>query len=60
MLCCPEIAPVSSVRGGEPVVLNEDGDEEPEDDFAPEDGFVERGNFARGGAVVGWETNEEG
>ena len=36
-----EIDPIAAVRGGEEEVLEEDGDEEPEDDAAFHDGVVE-------------------
>jgi len=52
MLSGPEVAPVSSIRSGEPVVLDDDGDKEPEDDLASEYGVVEGWHFARYLAVV--------
>lgn len=60
VLCRPEVAPVAAVGGREPVVLKDDGDEEPYDNFPPEDGVVEGGDFAGCLAIVGWEAEEEG
>ena len=55
----PEVAPVAAVGRAEPVVLDEDGDEEPEDDFAAGDGGVKGGDGAGGLAVVGGEAEEK-
>ena len=55
----PEIAPVATVRGREPVVLDEDGDEEPEDDFAASEGRVEGWDGSGGLAVIVGKTEEE-
>ena len=41
MLARPEVEPVSSVGGREPVVLYDDDDEEPDDDLPPEQRGVE-------------------
>ena len=52
----------SRARGGRsPLrgVLDEDGDEEPEDDFAAHYGAVEGGDLAGILAVVVWEAEEE-
>ena len=37
----PKVFPVAAVRRGEEIVLDEDGDEEPDDDFAADGGAVE-------------------
>lgn len=39
--------------------MNEDGDEEPEDDFAAHYGAVEGGDLAGFLAIVVWEAEEE-
>lgn len=59
VLRAPEILPVAAVGGAEEEVLDEDGDEEPEDDVAASDGLVERGDVARGLAVVAGEAEEQ-
>jgi hypothetical protein len=55
-----EIAPISSIRGGEEVILDYNSDEEPENDFAASEGAVEGRDAAGGLAVVGWEAKVEG
>lgn len=59
MLRGPEISPVSAIRCGQPVILQDNGDEEPEDDFPAEKGTIKGGNLARLLAVVIWKTEEE-
>ena len=54
-----EVPPVAAVGRREPVVLQDDHDEEPEDDFAMEERAVEGGHLTGLLAVVGWETKEE-
>jgi hypothetical protein len=56
----PEVEPVAAVGGAEPVVLDADDDEEPEDDLAAEEGGVEARDVAGGLAVVFGEADEEG
>ena len=55
----PEVTPAAPVKAREEVVLENNRDEHPEDEFAAEQGFVEVRDFARGLAVVGWEGCEE-
>lgn len=59
VLAGPEVFPVAAVGGREEEVLDEDGDEEPEDYFAPDDGTVEGGDAAGGLSVVFRESEEE-
>ena len=59
VLSGPKIAPVSSVRSREPVVLDDDGDEEPENDLTADNGVVEGWHFTRYLAVVFRKTQEE-
>ena len=54
----PEVAPVAAVGRGEEEVLDEDGDEEPEDDLAARDRFVEAWDLTGRLAVIVWETKE--
>ena len=54
-----QVAPITTVRGGEPVILDQDGDEEPEDDFAAHYGVVEGGDLAGGLAIVVRKAEEE-
>lgn len=56
----PEVEPVAAVGRAEPVVLDDDHDEEPEDDLASEEGGVEGGDVAGGLAVVFRQADEEG
>lgn len=55
----PEVAPVATVGCGEPVILDDDRHEEPEDDLPASEGGVEGWDGARRLAVVVWETEEE-
>ena len=55
----PEVAPVAPVRRRQPVVLEHDGDEEPDDDFAAEEGDVEGWDLAWGLTVIAGETEEQ-
>lgn len=59
MVRTPEVTPIAAVGRAEPVVLDEDGDEEPEDDFAAGNGGVEGRDGAGGLAVVGGEPEKE-
>lgn len=54
-----EVAPVASVRRGEEIVLDDDGDEEPDYDLSAGQRIVEGGDTAGGLAVVGWEAEVE-
>jgi len=54
-----EVPPVAAVGRGKEVILDEDGDEEPEDDFAACHGGVEGGDLAGGLAVVVREAEVE-
>ena len=54
-----EVAPVAAVGGREPVILYQHSNEEPEDDFAACDGFVEGGDLAWFLAVVVWQAEIE-
>lgn len=55
----PEVAPVAAIGCREPVVLDDDRHEEPEDDLPASEGGVEGWDGARGLAVVVGETEEE-
>ena len=59
MLSRPKVFPVSTVRRGEKIVLDDDCDEEPEDDFATVNGLVERWDMAGVLTVVAWESDEK-
>lgn len=59
VLRAEEEEPVATVWGGEEVVLKQDSDEEPECDFALDDGAQERGDLVGHLAVVGWQAEEE-
>lgn len=59
MLTRPEIRPVPARGGAHEKVLEDDGEEEPEDDFPLEDTPVEGGGVSRGLPVVGWEAEVE-
>ena len=52
MLARPKILPVSAIGCGEEEILDNDGDEEPHDDFPAHDRLVKGGNLARSLTVV--------
>lgn len=54
----PEVSPIAAVRRREPVILEDDGDEEPHDDLTAEQGFVEGGDFAGLLAIVVRQAEE--
>lgn len=55
----PEVAPVAAVWCRQPVVLDDDGDEEPDDNLPAEEGDVEGWDLAWGLTVIAWETEEQ-
>ena len=55
MLCRPKIPPVSTIRRREPIILDDDSGEEPKNNFASIDGFVERGDFAGYLSIIFWK-----
>ena len=57
MFGAPEVSPISSVRRRHPVVLNDDSDEEPHDNFPAEKRGVKRWNVARSLTVVVWQSS---
>ncbi|KUI53016.1 hypothetical protein VP1G_10559 [Cytospora mali] len=59
VLRAEEERPVAAVGCGQPVVLDDDGDEEPGDQLSVEQGDVETGDGLGRLAVVGGETEEE-
>jgi hypothetical protein len=59
MLRRPKVFPVSSIGSGQPVVLDDDADKEPENDFSAVNRFIERRDFAWLLAIVAREADEE-
>ena len=59
VLARPEVFPIASVRGAQEVILDENGNEEPDDDFAAEGGGVEGRDAAGRLAVVVGQAEEE-
>ena len=52
ILRAPEICPISTIRRGEEVILEDDCDEEPANDSTAEESMIEVGDFAWSLAVV--------